>query len=199
MAFFMLEINNLNSTLPESFMLAVEVELQKNPAGTSEYDLMQALREQGYFDFLSSPAMPHELFRAHFILFHTLYLLRDQFYESKTCALSVDALNIQLLPYQSGEQHLQHTDVLRTFYLDLKNMDETSEADVYEMLASFWKKFQKDENRESALAELGLQDPVEDKIIKQTYRRLAMQYHPDRGGDNDKLQKINDSIKLLLG
>jgi hypothetical protein len=195
----MVEINNLNLTLPESFLLAVEVELERNPGGISEYDLMQALKEQGYFDFLSSPAMPHEIFRAHFILFHALYLMRDQFYESKTGALRIEALNIQLLPYQTGKQNLQDADNLRTFYLDLKNLHETSEDDVYEMLASFWKKYQGVESRESALAELGLQDPVKDKVIKQSYRRLAMQYHPDRGGDNEKLQKINDAIKLLLG
>lgn len=187
------------SKIPEAFMLAVEVELEKRSAGISEYDLLQALREQGYFNFLSTPAMPHELFRAHFILFHALYLLRDQFYKNKTYALNIETLCIRLLPYQAGQKNLQRTDNLRMYYLDLNNLENTSEDDIYDMLASFWKKFQGIDNREAALAELGLTDPVDNKVIKQAYRRLAMQYHPDRGGDNEKLQKINDSIKLLLG
>ena len=67
------------------------------------------------------------------------------------------------------------------------------------MLASFWNIYNKFENREEALAELGLKDPVDDKVIKKEYRRLIMQHHPDRGGDTEKLQKLNDVIKLLLG
>ena len=67
------------------------------------------------------------------------------------------------------------------------------------MLASFWNKVNHYDNREAALAELGLKDPIDDESIKQEYRRLAMQHHPDRGGDTDKLQKINDALALLLG
>jgi DnaJ-domain-containing protein 1 len=35
--------------------------------------------------------------------------------------------------------------------------------------------------RRAALAELGLQDPVDDATIKRRYRRLAMRHHPDQG------------------
>ena len=182
----------------EALLLALQAELENQPGGISEYDLMQQLKEQGYFEFLSSPAMPHELFRAHFILFHTLYLLRDSFLEQNSYNLEINTFAIRLLSYQHGEQHIQHADPLRSYYLDLNNLEETSEDDVYDMLASFWSQLNKIDNRESALAELGLQDPVDDKMIKQAYRRLAMEHHPDRGGDNEKLQKINDSIRLLL-
>ena len=186
------------SSLPEAFMLALEIELEKNPDGISEYDLMQKLKNQGYFEFLSSPAMPHELFRAHFVLFHALYLLLDMFHQTKRYLLNIDTLKIMLLPYQDGEMYLQEVDKLREYYLDFNNLENTSEDDVYDMLASFWNKYRRIENRESALAELGLKDPVDDKTIKLEYRRLVMQHHPDRGGDNEKLKKINDVIKLLL-
>ena len=66
------------------------------------------------------------------------------------------------------------------------------------MLASFWNKINRYDNRDAALAELGLKDPVDDKTIKQEYRKLVMQHHPDRGGDKDKLQKINDALTSLL-
>lgn len=187
------------SSIPEAFILALQVELEQRPEGIGEYDLIQSLKPQGYFDFLSLPALPHELFRAHFFLFHSLYLLRDIFLDNKAYLLCIHTLKIQLLPYSEGESNLQEENKLRAYYLDFNNLENTSEDDVYDMLASFWNKFNCFDNREAALTELGLKDPVDDKIIKQEYRRLIMQHHPDRGGDTEKLQKLNDAIKSLLG
>ena len=187
------------SSLPEAFLLSLETELQNNPEGIGEFDLIQNLRSLGYFDFLSSPALPHELFQAHFLLFHSLYKLRDILLEKKSYLLDIHTLKIVLSPYSEGDNSLQKEDKLRSYYLDFSNMDNTSEDDVYDMLASFWNNFDRFENRDAALAELGLKDPVDDKTIKQEYRKLAMQHHPDRGGDKDKLQKINDAVALLLG
>jgi hypothetical protein len=191
-------INN-NSLISKAFVLALQVELEKKPKGISEYDLMQSLKSQGYFDSLSSPALPHELFSAHFILFHALYLLRDSFLDRKTYLLDINTLKIKLLPYSKGEYSLQQDDKLKAYYLDFNNLEQTSEEDVYDMLATFWNKFNHYDNREDALAELGLKDPVDDEVIKKEYRRLIMQHHPDRGGDTEKLQKLNDVIKSLLG
>ena len=183
----------------EAFVLVLQAELEKQLVGISEYDLIQALKLHGYFDFLSIPASPHELFHAHFFLFHTLYLLRDRFLENEKYVLNINTLKIQLLPYEKGEHHLQEEDKLRSYYLDINNLDTTSENDVYDMLAKFWSKFNHVDKREAALAELCLKDPIDDEIIKQKYRRLIMQHHPDRGGDTEKLQKLNDAIKILLG
>lgn len=187
------------SSIPKAFILALQIELEKQADGIGEYDLMQALRAQGYFDFLSQPALPHELFQVHFILFHTLYLLSDIFLDKKEYLLNIYTLKIELLPYQEGENALQVDNKLKAYYLDFNNLENTSEEDVYNMLASFWNKFNRFDNREAALAEIGLKDPVDDKVIKQEYRRLIMQHHPDRGGDTGKLQKLNDAIKSLLG
>lgn len=186
------------SSIPEAFILALQAELEKQPAGISEYDLIQNLKLQGYFDFLSAPALPHELFHAHFFLFHALYLLRDILLEKQQYILNIHTLKIELLRYQQGENKLQQEDKLRSYYLDFCNLENTSEDDVYELLASFWNKFDRYADRDAALAELGLTDPVDDKTIKDEYRKLVMQHHPDRGGDKEKLQKINDAVTLLL-
>ena len=198
MAFFMSDEKIKYSSLPEAFIIALQIELEKNVTGISEYDLITSLKEQGYFDFIKSPALPHELFRAHFLLFHALYLLRDKFLKNKQYQLDIHVLNVELLPYAEGKQELQQVDKLRDYYLDISNLDSTSENDVYDLLASFWDGYDRFKNRDEALAELGLKDPVDNKIIKDKYRKLVMQYHPDRGGDTEKLQKINDVIKLLL-
>lgn len=189
----------LHSSIPEAFIIALQVLLEKHANGIGEYDLMQSLRNQGYLDFLSEPALPHELFQAHFILFHSLYLLSNRFLDEKKYLLDIHTLKIQLLPYQQGNNDLQVEDKLKAYYLDFDNLENTSEEDVYDMLASFWNKYNRFDNREDALLELGLKDPVDDKIIKKEYRRLIMLHHPDRGGDTEKLQKLNDAIKSLLG
>ena len=190
---------NKHTSIPQAFLLALQVELENQPEGVGEYDLMMSLKSQGYFDFLSKPALPHELFRAHFFLFHSLYLLSNILLEQKVGLLEIHTLKTQLHPHKNGENALQVDSRLKAYYLDFNNLENTTEDDVREMLASFWNKYNKFENRDEALAELGLQDPVTDKIIKQEYRRLIMQHHPDRGGETEKLQKLNDVVKSLLG
>lgn len=190
---------NKKSSISKAFLFSLQVELENHPESIGEYDLMTNLKSQGYFDFLSQPALPHELFQAHFFLFHALYLLSNQLLEQKKHLLDIHTLKIQLLPYQSGENSLQVDDKLKAYYLDFNNLENTTENDVYEMLASFWNKYNNFENRDEALAELGLKEPVDNKVIKETYRRLIMQHHPDRGGDTEKIQKLNEAIKLLLG
>lgn len=186
------------TSIPDSFILALQVELENHPDGIGEYDLMANLKTQGYFNFLSKSALPHELFQSHFFLFHALYLLSNNLLEQKTYLLDIHTLKIQLLPYQKGENTLQVDDKLKKYYLDFKNLENTKEEDVYDMLASFWNKYNKIDNREEALAALGLKDPINNEEIKKEYRRLAMKNHPDRGGDTEKLQKINDALVLLL-
>ena len=186
-------------SISTAFLLSLQCELENNPQGIGEYDLMTNLKLLGYFDFLSQPALPHELFRAHFFLFHVLYLLSNKLLDENKYLLDIHTLKIQLLPYKNGENTLQVDSKLKAYYLDFKNLENTTEDDVNEMLASFWNKYHKFENRDEALAELNLIDPVDDIMIKQAYRRLIMQHHPDRGGNTEKLQKLNDVIKLLLG
>jgi len=187
------------SPISEAFILALQAELESKPEGIGEFELIQTLKSQGYFDFLSQPALPHELFQVHFFLFHALYVLKKALLESKEYLLDIHTLKIQLHPYVVGENGLQEEDMLQAYYLDFSNLENTSEDDVYDMLASFWNNINQYENRDAALAELDLQDPVDDKTIKKTYRQLIMQHHPDRGGDTEKLQKLNDAIKVLLG
>ena len=67
------------------------------------------------------------------------------------------------------------------------------------LLAAFWVRFQRRDQRAAALMELGLSDPVDDATIKRTYRQLVMRHHPDRGGETERLQVINAALRALLG
>lgn len=51
--------------------------------------------------------------------------------------------------------------------------------------------------RQQALAVLGLPPNATPKQIKQRYRRLAKQYHPDMGGDPRQMQRLIAAYELL--
>jgi DnaJ-domain-containing protein 1 len=188
-----------DARLPEVFYTAIEQELEAHLAGMSEHELIKALKGRGFFDFLPPPpADPHHLFRAHFLLFHALYQLRDRLSSMELGLLQIGALCIRCHPWTAGENILSVPDSLRAFYLDWSNLDGTTEDDVCKLIASFWNQLGRFDNRESALAELGLEDPVDDKTIKLAWRRLAMEHHPDRGGDNERLQAINAAVDCLM-
>lgn len=44
---------------------------------------------------------------------------------------------------------------------------------------------------------LGLQENASDEDIRRTYKKLAMQHHPDRSGDQNKFQEIEEAYRVL--
>ena len=173
--------------------------LSQQTNGISEYELIKYLSGLGNFDFLSSsPWSPEDLFRAHFILFHLLYSLRDRLLANEVATLEISSLKIELLPYIKVSAGLAHEDKLRHYYLNLDNLLSTDSDDVYELLASFWNGLSRYENREQALETLGLADPVDDEKIKATFRKLAQVHHPDKGGSTEKFQSLCSAAQSLL-
>jgi DnaJ-domain-containing protein 1 len=53
-------------------------------------------------------------------------------------------------------------------------------------------------DRQRALAVLGLPSNATQQQIKRRYRTLAKQYHPDRGGDQQKMQRIIAAYEFLM-
>lgn len=52
--------------------------------------------------------------------------------------------------------------------------------------------------RQQALAVLGLPPTATPQQIKQRYRKLAKQYHPDLGGDPQQMQRLVAAYELLM-
>lgn len=173
--------------------------LRAHPAGISEFELIQQLEATGQPGFEAGCLRDKlTLFQTHFFLFHTLYQLRDRLWAEQEARLDISALRIQLLPLETqGAAELAEHDPLRAYYLDIGNLEQTSEQDVDDLLTQFWARFISNDERQQALAELELSDPVDWPTIKQQYRRLAMQHHPDRGGDEERLQAINAAMEML--
>jgi len=172
--------------------------LAENPQGVDAYDLIKTLQNSACEEFPKVRLTEHlPLFRANFLLFHCLYTLRDNLWQKQQFHLDISSLRIALRPYQSGYADLTTYDPMRAYFLDMEQLETTTQADVADLLAGFWIKIQANEQRLQALIELELQEPVDYETIKQQYRRLAMRYHPDRGGDNTRLQAINTAMATL--
>lgn len=177
--------------------------LRQNREGLSEHELLKQLTGENRSGIWSEAFNNnHTLFKAHFLLFHILYRLRNRLLEQKLGHLEINPVKIRLLPYQAGEDSLDAYNALMDYYLDLDNLKNTSAREVDEMLAGIYiklnKQFESISKRQQALEVLGLEDPVDDRTIKQQYRRLAMEHHPDRGGDKVMLQQINSAVKILI-
>ncbi len=44
---------------------------------------------------------------------------------------------------------------------------------------------------------LGVSKTASPDEIKQAFRKLALQHHPDRGGDPEKFKEINEAYQIL--
>ncbi|MBI3774414.1 MAG: DnaJ domain-containing protein [Gammaproteobacteria bacterium] len=175
--------------------------LERHPDGISEYELFNQLAALNFPDYHESVRRATlGLFRAHFALFHALYQLRDRLWDEQRAQLDINTLCIRLSPYCAQHSSLpSRRDPLRDYYLDTRHLHETTASDVADLLGRFWRRFGPRDQREQALGVLGLNDPVDDATIKQTWRRLAMLHHPDRGGSEQRLQEINAALTVLLG
>ena len=173
--------------------------LEAHPDGLSEYDLLSALATQGVDEFAGDTfADSLSTFQTHFLLFHCLYGLRDSLFADRRTHLEIHCLNIRLRPIDASTTTLpEHHDPLRDYYGDLSNLANTTAADVEALLTRFWRRFTGYDQHEAALQVLELEAPVTFDEIKMQYRRLVMTHHPDRGGDNARLQAINEAMRQL--
>ncbi|WP_301387145.1 DNA-J related domain-containing protein [Thalassolituus sp. UBA2590] len=164
-----------------------------------EYELIRWLQapEQGIFreDALSDSMT---LFQANFIVMHALYRLRNRWLEDARGYLQISALDIGLVPLKtdSGSDLPDQHDALAEYYLDLNNLD-TDQASVDALLNDFWQRMVIPEHYDNDLAVLELTPPVDLSTIRQQYRRLASQHHPDKGGDAEAFRKVSSAYQRL--
>ena len=183
----------------ETLQITLHEILDPRPAGLSEHDLLKELaaRKVTFFDthYFNSPL---GLFQRHFLLFHCLYRLRDTLRFGQAGDLTIHCLGIRIIPYRdTSSAHPVSYDPLAAYYLDMDNLKSTDEADVLRMLESFWQRFAGVDQRDEALAVIELTPPASFPEIKRQYRRLAMRWHPDRGGDSSQFQRLEWAMRVL--
>jgi DnaJ-domain-containing protein 1 len=173
--------------------------LEARPAGYSEFDLLRLLQTQAGEAFDAQLFRDNlSMYRAHFLLFHLLYRLRETLASRRKGLLQIHVLNIRLQPWQTASAAgLVAADPLRDYYLDLENLENTRAADVEALLGSFWSGYLARERQAEALETLGLEPGASRREIEQRFRRLAMRHHPDRGGDQADFLVISEAVEVL--
>jgi DnaJ-domain-containing protein 1 len=173
--------------------------LRAHPTGLTEFQLLRRLQAEDPEGFPKDLfADSQALFRAHFLLFHALYRMRDNLVREHRAILEIDVLGIALRSYaKSGDTQLERADALRDYYLDLGNLRNTDADDLERMLGRFWVRYYANGRRAEALQVLGLEDPVDAATVIRRYRQLAMRHHPDRGGDSGCFRAIREAMEIL--
>lgn len=169
-----------------------------NGTQCSEFELIKWLQapDQGVFraDAMSDSLT---LFRCHFLVMHCLYTLRQQWLTEQRGYLQISAVNIVLSPSNNnGNSHISEHDPLAKYYLDLSEL-ETNEETIDALLNDFWRRMVIPDHYDADLLTLELQPPVDSTTIRQQYRRLAMQHHPDKGGDGEVFRRISAAYQRL--
>jgi len=185
----------------QSLINAIDILLTENVDGLSEYDLMKLLDER-FHSVYPKPDLSDQflLFQHHFFLRHCVYQLKLQLASApkNQWQLKISALKIQKESYQtSADPFPQEYDPLETYYGDLSNLNKESQQSVQDMLEGFWRALAKYQHQPKALKTLGLTG-LETKIQqKLQYKKLAQEYHPDKGGDKETFQEIQTAWEKI--
>lgn len=131
-----------------------------------------------------------------------LYRLRDQLARDGE-RLDISPLRIRLRdnPTVAGTDLPDQADPLRAFYLDLSQYRLPEDA-IRKMMDDFWAgRYRQPPPQEEVLTaanELGFSElPETFPEVKRRFRRAVMQAHPDRGGDTEAVQNLNQAFSIL--
>ncbi len=198
-------------------MAAVERQLCALAVGDSitEFELLQSLQQLGLVadDYADSNL---SLFQTHFLLHNALYQLHRRWLRDGQRLLAITSVRISILPCDKGSL-IAASDVdesstqlvraeasgadidagLRGYYLNWGNLVGETEASVTQLLEGFWRRYWAQDKRAGALQLLQLPASASMAEIKRQYRRLAMLWHPDRGGDDGRFQQLNEAMQIL--
>lgn len=187
------------NAVSEHFVCCAMEFLDQHPTGIKEYDFLCHMDGQGLFEALdTSVSTTLLLFQKHFLVFHLLYSINQRLVQDRKGALQISPLLIKKLDYVKAGTQVGELDAIGSYYLDVSNFEKANEGNVNDLLSSFWEKFLRNDQRGDALNVLGLSDPVSNKEIVIRYRKLVNTHHPDKGGDKDKIQKINEAYAILI-
>lgn len=187
--------------LPADFEAELLSQLAARPDGIDEFSLIRELAAVFPDSLFAAPNVlrePLSLFQAHFLLFHVLHRLSDRLADDRL-EIEVHALRIRLIPRRGGLGGIVEPDPLRTYYLDWNQWVTTQGEDVEQLLKGFHQgPFSVPEDElVDALALFELETPTSAGKIKQRYRALVQQHHPDKGGETAQIQAVNQAFLIL--
>lgn len=174
--------------------------LRETPQGISEFDLLKRIEAADAGLKHTTDDANLALFQKHFVLMNALFRLQQSLWDEEQLWLSISPLRIALETRDAATAQalsIEAGTALRDYYLDWQQLLATDSAGVAELLAGFWQRFHVRDGHAAALAALQLDVDADWMSVKQQYRRLAAQTHPDRGGDGAQFLAIREAYELL--
>ena len=176
----------------------------------SEFELIRILQHEPY-ELLSERALRGSLslFQTHFLVFHCLYMLRDEWRGEGLCELRIEPLAIACEPLGSSHtkasgRSLRQADPLRDYYLDFTHFESTTTAKVDALLDDFWREFAGLEQtvtadeRSQAMVIMQLETmPASQSQLKRQFRQQVHLKHPDKGGSAAAMQSLQQAYHIL--
>lgn len=169
--------------------------LKANPLTLTELDLLRGWHKQQ--EEVVAIRQPYELFQQHFVMRNALYHLRRDI--RAHYFLDMGLLYIRLHPASKADSQIAHTDALADYYLDERNLTGETPDSVMAMLEAFFSQWQRFEQADVAKAKqtLELDSHATLAQAKQQYRNLANIHHPDKGGDAQKFNQVQQAYQIL--
>ena len=143
------------------------------------------------------------LFQQHFILYHLLYRIQQDWHDTGAGYLHIALAKVQLLP-QAAMPELNEDSERRAYYLNWQHFYTMTEQMLDQHLAAFWRYISDgavtptELDMVEALSVLQLPDNFSLLQLKKAYRSLALQQHPDRGGSEQQFIVLTEAYQQLL-
>ena len=174
--------------------------LHQNPKGTTEYEIIKLLEEKLYFSDLADEE-ELALFQKHFITMNALYQLQISMWESDRVYLDITSVRVSIIESyadtSSGASELVECAAVREYYLDWDNYKNTDQEEVLRMLNGFWEMFYNQDKVYSAYEALDLCQSEPFDVVKKQYRKLAVKFHPDKGGDKADFIALRKAYEII--
>ena len=140
------------------------------------------------------------LFKLNWLMMNALYQLQASLF-NEGYYLFISTLDIHLQPLNHDAEAAVKQEVsrqpLRDYYLDWQNFSDTTKEEVQALLDGVWQEYISGDEQDKSYNVLGLEVNASFQLIRKTYRKLAGQFHPDKGGDPVKFMEIREAYEVL--
>ena len=179
-------------------MQTIDRILELHPEGLSLYEVIKQLSHPDTAFFDDRPlAEPQGLFQTNFVVMNALYQLNknstEHYYEIHSLKI---CKHPKISHSTANPTQISESDPLEAYYLNWNNFKQSNE-EINELINQFWERMLVIDFEESDLLTLSLTKPVTLSEIKQQYRKLSQQHHPDKGGDADYFVEIQQAYTRL--
>jgi len=182
----------------ESLLLSLDGEI-------SEQFLLTQLEH--YFPSSERENLDNLLFQQHFVLYHHLFLLQQQWQNQQVASLWIGYAKVQVFPcseVSAAQVELWSGQAEKAgYYLDWTNFSAMTEQRLAQLLDDFWRQldsFREDPAFNSAgiRVKWALSEAFTRAEVKRRYRQLALSQHPDKGGEKSLFQQLQQEYHWLL-